>query len=120
MDKTTLIIGASLNPNKYSNIALKRLDDKEIKIHAIGAREGRVNEINITTEKTLFDNIDTVTMYLNPKRQEEYYDYVLGLNPRRVIFNPGTENSEFSKILKEKGIKSEIACTLVLLSTNQY
>ena len=120
MDKTTLIIGASLNPNKYSNIALKRLDDKEIKIHAIGAREGRVNDVNITTEKTSFNNIDTVTMYLNPKRQEEYYDYVLGLNPRRVIFNPGTENSEFSKILKEKGIKSEIACTLVLLSTNQY
>lgn len=120
MENTTLVLGASLNPNKYSNIALKRLRDRGIKTHAIGIRKGKVNDVNITTEKIIFDIIDTVTLYLNPKRQEEYYNYILELNPRRVIFNPGTENFEFSKKLKEKGIKPEIACTLVLLSTNQY
>ena len=120
METITLVLGASLNPNKYSNIALKRLRGKAIKTLAIGLRKGKVNDIDIITEKIMFENIDTVTLYLNPKRQEEYYDYILKLNPRRVIFNPGTENFEFSKMLKEKGIKAEIACTLVLLSTNQY
>ena len=67
-----------------------------------------------------YKNIDTVTLYLNPKRQEEYYDYIISLQPRRVIFNPGTENMEFIKLLKNNQIESEIACTLVLLSTNQY
>ena len=68
-----------------------------------------------------YKNIDTVTLYLNPKRQEEYYDYIISLQPRRVIFNPGTENMEFIKLLKNNQIESEIACTLVLLSTtSQY
>ena len=120
MKKTTLVIGASLNPNRYSNIAIKRLIDKNIKTFAVGLRKGKVHNVVIETEKLLFDDIDTVTLYLKPKRQEEYYNYILELNPRRVIFNPGTENFEFIKILKENGVESEIACTLVLLSTNQY
>lgn len=109
-----------MNPNRYSNIAIKRLIDKNISTLAIGLKKGNVHTVTIETEKLMFNNVDTVTLYLNPKRQEEYYNYVLDLNPRRVIFNPGTENPEFSNILKEKGIKVEIACTLVLLSTNQY
>lgn len=120
MKTHTLVIGASLNPNRYSNIAIKRLRDKEVKTVAIGLRKGKVKDVAIETERILFDNVETITLYLNPKRQKEYYDYIVSLKPVRVIFNPGTENEEFYKILKEIGIKSEVACTLVLLSTNQY
>ena len=120
MKKYTLVIGASLNPTRYSNIAIKRLVDKGIKTSAIGLRSGRVKGITIETEKIPFKAIDTITLYLNAERQKEYYEYVISLKPRRIIFNPGTENTEFYKLLKENGIKSEVACTLVLLSTNQY
>lgn len=120
MENVTLVLGASLNPNRYSNIAIKRLIDRKIDVRAIGFREGEVLNVKIDTEKKDYDFIDTVTLYLNPKRQEEYYNYILDLKPRRVIFNPGTENMELVKILQENGIESEIACTLVLLSTNQY
>ena len=120
MENTTLVLGASLNENRYSNIAIKRLRDKKIPVVALGLRKGIVEDITIDDEKVAYKNIDTVTLYLNSKRQEEYYKYVIGLNPRRVIFNPGTENMEFVKVLQEHDIESEIACTLVLLSTNQY
>ncbi|WP_296637964.1 CoA-binding protein [Polaribacter sp.] len=118
--KKTLVVGASLNPNRYSNIAIKRLKDKGIETAAIGLREGKAFNVVIDTDRKNFEDINTVTLYLNKKRQEEYYDYILGLKPKRVIFNPGTENTEFVKLLKENKIDSEIACTLVLLSTNQY
>lgn len=120
MKKTTLVLGASLNPVRYSNIAIKRLTDNNIKTVAVGLKKGMVNNITIETEKKEFLDIDTVTLYLNPTRQVEYYDYIISLKPRRVIFNPGTENAEFMAILKEYKIESEIACTLVLLSTGQY
>ena len=77
-------------------------------------------QIPIETEKIDFHGVDTVTLYLNPKAQQEYYDYILSLKPRRVIFNPGTENPELYKILEANNIKYEVACTLVLLATNQY
>lgn len=120
MKNTNLVIGASLNPNRYSNIAIKRLIDRNINTKAIGLKNGNIHTVTVETEKLLFKDIDTVTLYLNPKRQEGYYNYILELSPRRVIFNPGTENFEFIKLLKEKGVEAEIACTLVLLSTNQY
>jgi predicted CoA-binding protein len=120
MKNTTLVIGASLNPNRYSNIAIKRLRGKELPTFALGLRNGKVLDVIIDTEKLPYEDVDTVTLYLNPKRQVEYYNYIIGLKPRRVIFNPGTENMEFVKLLKENNIASEIACTLVLLSTNQY
>ena len=120
MKNVTLVLGASLNPNRYSNIAIKRLIGKGIKVKAVGLREGSVLNVKIETVKKMHASIDTVTLYLNPKRQEEYYKYIIDLKPRRVIFNPGTENMELVKLLKDNGIESEIACTLVLLSTNQY
>lgn len=120
MKNVTLVIGASLNPNRYSNIAIKRLRDKGIPTSALGLREGKVLDVVIDNKRIQYKNIDTITLYLNPKRQESYYDYIIELKPRRVIFNPGTENLEFVKLLKENNIESEIACTLVLLSTNQY
>ena len=120
MKNVTLVMGASTNPNRYSNIAIKRMIDKDIQIAALGIRKGSVFGVVIDDEKKDYKNIDTVTLYLNPKRQEQYYDYIINLNPRRVIFNPGSENMEFVKLLKDNNIETEIACTLVLLSTNEY
>ncbi len=116
----TLVIGASLKPNRYSNIAITRLRNNEQTTKAIGLREGEVEDVKIETKLKDFQNIDTVTLYLNPKRQRDYYEYIISLNPRRVIFNPGTENPDFYKMLRENKIQVEVACTLVLLSTNQY
>ena len=118
--KKTLVIGASLNPSRYSYLALQRLSANAIETVAIGLKEGNVAGIDITTQRVDFKNIDTVSLYLNPKRQEEYYGYIVDLKPRRVLFNPGTENPQFYEILKAAGIAVEEACTLVLLSTGQY
>ncbi len=76
--------------------------------------------MQITKERIAYKEIDTITLYLNSSRQKDFYEYILSLNPRRVIFNPGTENPEFYKILKNNKIEFEVACTLVLLGTNQY
>lgn len=120
MNKKTLVIGASLNPIRYSNSAIKKLVSKNIDVVAIGLRSGSVSGISINTKKVSFNNIHTVTLYLNSQRQKDYYDYIIALKPVRVIFNPGTENQDLYALLSEKGIKYEVACTLVLLSTNQY
>ncbi|AFL81544.1 putative CoA-binding protein [Aequorivita sublithincola DSM 14238] len=118
--KKTLVLGASLNSSRYSNLAINRLVNHGHTVKAVGLREGTVAGLTISTEKEAFENIDTVTLYLNPKRQEEFYDYIVSLKPKRVIFNPGTENPEFYEILQKNNIESEVACTLVLLGTNQY
>jgi len=120
MKNATLVIGASTNPNRYSNIAIKRLRDKQIETLALGLRKGKVLDVNIDEERLQYSTVDTVTLYLNPQRQEEYYDYIISLKPRRVIFNPGTENAVFEKLLEENNIETEVACTLVLLSIGQY
>ena len=120
MSKKTLVFGASLKPNRYSHYAIQRLVENKHDVVAFGLRAGDVSGVTIDTELMSYENLDTVTLYLNADRQEAYYDYIIGLNPKRVIFNPGTENPEFYKLLREKNIDFEIACTLVLLSTNQY
>lgn len=116
----TLVIGASTNKERYSYKAINNLIAKSHQVVAIGSKKGMVLDIPIETEKLDFHAIDTVTLYLNSKVQQEYYDYILSLKPRRVIFNPGTENEEFYKILKANNIAFEESCTLVLLATNQY
>ena len=118
--KKTLVLGASLNPVRYSNMAINRLVNNKFDVVAIGLREGHVAGVEISKVQQLFDDIDSVTLYLNPQRQKEYYTYIVSLNPRRVIFNPGTENPELYQLLHENNIESEVACTLVLLGTNQY
>ncbi len=120
MKKKTLVLGASTKEDRYSNKAINRLINYTYDVVAIGARPGEVAGVEIDTTEVSYDGIDTVTMYLNPLRQEKYYDYIVGLNPKRVIFNPGTENPELYEILKRANIEIEIACTLVLLSTDQY
>ena len=116
----TLVLGASTNKERYSYKAIHNLVDKSHQVVAIGAKKGMAFDIPIETKKNDFHGVDTVTLYLNPKAQQDYYDYILSLKPRRVIFNPGTENPEFYSILDTNGIQYEVACTLVLLATNQY
>ncbi|NNC51030.1 MAG: CoA-binding protein [Flaviramulus sp.] len=120
MNKKTLVFGASLKPNRYSNYAIQRLMANNIETKAFGLKKGEISDVKIDTDLVLYKNVHTVTLYLNSKRQTDYYDYIISLNPKRVIFNPGTENPEFYNILKENNIKFEAACTLVLLATNQY
>ncbi|MFK7772727.1 MAG: CoA-binding protein [Saprospiraceae bacterium] len=118
--KKTLVLGASTKPERYGNIATRRLKLYNHEVVPVGNRAGEIDGIDILLGKPEVAGIDTVTLYLNPKRQVEFYDYIIGLKPKRIIFNPGTENSELVKLAKENGIESEIACTLVLLSVGQY
>ncbi len=118
--KKTLVIGASLNEYRYSNMAIRSLVDHNINVIAIGLRKGIVAGVNIELGEPDFQDIDTVTLYLNAQRQEQYYDYIISLLPNRVIFNPGAENIEFAKLLEKQNIQFENTCTLVLLSTGQY
>ena len=120
MNKKTLVFGASLKPNRYSNYAIQRLVANTYDTMAYGLNEGNISGIDIDTELIDYENIHTITLYLNKKRQVEYYEYIVSLKPKRVIFNPGTENPEFYKILDENNIAYEASCTLVLLATNQY
>ncbi|WP_055448845.1 CoA-binding protein [Lacinutrix mariniflava] len=120
MNKKTLVIGASTKTQRYSNMAMRKLTNYNHETVAFGLREGVEYGVTIDTELKPYKDIDTVTLYLNPKRQVQYYDYIVSLKPKRVIFNPGTENPEFYTILKKNDIEFEVACTLVLLSTNQY
>ncbi|MBC90937.1 MAG: CoA-binding protein [Flavobacteriaceae bacterium] len=118
--KTTLILGASLNPERYSFKATKKLIEKKIKVFLVGRNKGQINGININNKFPLDREIHTISIYLNPSAQEEYVESILSLRPKRVIFNPGTENSNLSNLLFLKEIECENSCTLILLSTNQY
>jgi uncharacterized protein len=120
MEKKTLVLGASDNPSRYSYLAIKRLRNLGHTVVAVGRKNTKVADVIIETEQLKFDNIDTVTLYLNPQHQQEYYNYILSLNPKRIIFNPGAENDELAALAKQKGIQPLEACTLVMLSTNQY
>lgn len=116
----TLVFGASLKSNRYSNLAIRKLVKYNKDVVAFGLKTGEVEGVHIEDELKMYDDIHTVTLYLSPPRQVEYYDYIVSLEPKRVIFNPGTENPQFYNILKQNNIGVEVACTLVMLSTNQY
>ena len=118
--KATLVLGASDNPARYSYLAVQRLKTHGHSVVAIGKRKGMVSGVEIGTEPRPDVEVDTVTLYLNPGHQRAYYDYILSLHPRRIIFNPGTENPELEELAESKGILAMEACTLVLLSTGQY
>lgn len=120
LNKKTLVFGASLNPSRYSNVALHKLVAHQHDVVAFGLREGVVAGVKIDTELKPYTGIDTVTLYMNASRQVPFYEYLMTLKPERVIFNPGTENPDLFKMLREANIEFEMACTLVLLGTNQY
>ncbi|MBK6380617.1 MAG: CoA-binding protein [Chitinophagaceae bacterium] len=118
--KKTLVLGASENPARYSYLAINRLKNNHHPVVAIGKKKGMVAGIIIETEKIPVTEIDTITLYLSPQHQKEYYDYIISLHPKRIIFNPGTENDELAELAVKNNIVPREACTLVMLSTGQY
>jgi uncharacterized protein len=118
--KLTLVIGASENTERYSNRVIRMLQQKNIPIVAIGLKAGEVEGTKIQTGLPVLENINTVTLYVGPQHQPQYYDYLLNLKPERVIFNPGTENPELEEKLSKVGIEVLEACSLVMLSTGNY
>jgi predicted CoA-binding protein len=119
---TTIVLGASENPNRYSNIAIRMLRSYHFETIAIGNKVGKLLDVPITifNPYETYPNVHTITLYLNSKNQEKYYNFILNLKPVRVIFNPGTENQDFMDELERNNIEVTEACTLVLLRTQQY
>lgn len=120
--KKTVIIGATTNPGRYAYLAARMLTEYNHEIVPVGIKDGAVfgKEILDIFKKPAVEDVHTVTLYIGPQRQGEHIDYILGLNPRRIIFNPGTENEEFIRRAEEKGIEALEACTLVMLRSRQY
>ncbi len=119
-NKKTVVLGASAKPEKYAYKAITMLVEKGHSVLAIGQNTGEVAGVKIYTKAIPLSKVNTVTLYLNAARQRDYYNYIVEAKPKRVIFNPGTENPEFYQLLELNKIKVEVACTLVLLATNQY
>lgn len=120
--KKTLIVGATANRGRYAFLAAQMLSDYGHEIVPIGIKSETVlgKEILNLREKPALDNIDTITLYIGPQNQPEWYDYLLSLKPKRIIFNPGTENDTFEKLAEEQHIETVEGCTLVMLRSNQY
>jgi uncharacterized protein len=121
MSKRTLVLGASTNPERYSYKATTMLEKHGHKVFPIGLRTGSINDLQILVDMPTIEDVDTITLYIGTKNQANYYDYILHtIHPKRIIFNPGTENEELLKKAQKKGIQTEYACTLVLLSIGNY
>ena len=118
--KKTLVLGASENPARYSYLALRKLQAHQHPVIAVGKKEGVIHGITIHKQQVQEEGVDTITLYLNPQNQKQYYNYILGLHPKRIIFNPGTENDELIQLAEEHNIEPVLGCTLVMLSTGQY
>ncbi len=118
--KKTLILGATPDSSRYANLAANRLVGRGHTIVNVGIKTGEVAGVPIEKPEAIHNDIDTVTLYVGPQNQPPLYNYILDTNPKRIIFNPGTENSELKRMAEEKGIETEYACTLVLLSIGQY
>lgn len=118
--KKTLVLGASANPARYSHMAINMLRSYGHPVVAIGKRKTEVADVAVATENEPFEGVHTVTLYLNAGNQQPFYNYIIALHPQRIIFNPGAENPELVQLVKEHGIATMNACTLVLLSTGQF
>lgn len=118
--KNTVVLGASVNPNRYSNLAVRKLKRYGHPVVPIGIRKGTIDDLSIIIGQPELKEVDTVTLYLNSQRQKEYYDFILRIKPARIIFNPGAENPELKALAEQNGIETEEACTLVMLSIGQY
>jgi len=114
------VLGATPNPGRYANLAANRLVRSGHSIVNVGLKKGEVAGVPIEQPQTIHNDIDTITLYVGPQHQPELYNYIMDTHPKRIIFNPGTENSELRKMANDKGIETEYACTLVLLSIGQY
>jgi uncharacterized protein len=120
--KKTVIIGATTNQGRYAYLAARMLTEYNHEIVPVGIKDGAVfgKEILNIFDKPPIKDVDTVTLYIGPQRQPEHYDYILGLKPKRIIFNPGTENEEFIERANREGVETLEACTLVMLRSRQY
>lgn len=118
--KKTLVIGATTNPGRYAYMATEMLMEYGHPVVPFGIKKGKIGDLEIVNEFPVKEEFDTVTLYVNPNLQQQYQQAIIDLNPKRVVFNPGTENPEFEKLLKERGIEPIEACTLVMLRTNQF
>ncbi len=118
--RTTVVIGASPNPARYAYAATQRLRRAGYPVVAVGLREGQIGDVAIQTDRPAVPAVDTVTLYVGPQNQPAWQEYILSLRPRRIIFNPGTENPALAAAAAANGIATEEACTLVLLSTGGY
>ncbi|MFM7729274.1 MAG: CoA-binding protein [Flavobacteriales bacterium] len=120
LKKRTLVMGASDNPDRYSNMAIRSLKAHGESVAALGRKPGRVEGVEILTGTPALEDIGTVTLYLSAANQVQFYDYIRSLHPDRVIFNPGAENPDLQRLLQRDGVEVLEACTLVMLSTGQY
>jgi uncharacterized protein len=119
-DKKTLVLGASENPDRYANRALKMLQRSGVSAVGVGLRKGKVGNVDIHTGKPELTDIHTVTLYLSKKNQAIYYDYIMSLKPKRIIYNPGAENEVLEAMAEKNGIENVEGCTLVMLATGQF
>lgn len=119
-ETVTLVMGATDNPARYANMAVRKLRAFGHHVIAFGKRPGIIGDVAITSRFPADKQVETVTMYLNSLAQDEYKNMILELKPKRIIFNPGAENPEWMKELETTGIEPVEACTLVMLSAGQY
>lgn len=119
-EKKTVVLGATNNPSRYAYRAVELLLDKGIEPVPVGVKKGDIEGIDILNGQPEVEEVHTVTLYLNPERQKEYYDYILNMKPKRIIFNPGTVNPELMNMARKQGIEVEVGCTLVMLSVGSY
>ena len=120
MTKKTLVIGGSIKPERYANKAIKKLCRYNHPVVSLGLKTGEVDDVTIETGFPDFNDIHTVTMYVGHKNQPQYYDYILGLRPKGIIFNPGTENNEFEQLANKNGIETIEHCTLIMLGDGSF
>lgn len=120
MSKKTVIVGATPNTDRTAYEAVLKLKKYGHPVVALGIKEGVIDGVTIDTGRPLLTGVDTVTLYVGPKHQPGWYDYILGLKPKRIVFNPGTENPEFFQMAKERNIDAVEACTLVMLSLGNF
>ena len=122
MANKTVIVGSTPRPYRYAHQAATMLHEREIPFIPLGIQEGEVlgEEILNVHDRPHIEDVDTLTMYINATRQKDWYDYLLSLKPRRIIFNPGSENNEFKKLAEKQGIECLEACTLVMLSVGNF
>jgi predicted CoA-binding protein len=118
--KVTLVIGASTNIERYSYKAMHALLANGYGAIPMGLKKGNIAGLEIINDRPPLEKVHTVTLYINPTVQQEWQEYILSLKPKRIIFNPGTENSALAESATKAGIEVLEACTLVLLATKQY
>lgn len=122
MEKKTVIVGSTPKPYRYAHQAALMLDERDYPFIPLGIQHGDVlgRDILNIYDRPHIEDVDTLTLYINPGRQKDWYEYLLSLRPKRIIFNPGSENPEFKKLAEKQGIECLEACTLVMLSVGNY